>query len=108
MGKTVTKSFNGGKLSAKDYIDGIILFMKKMTSGGCLPLSWGRIYVYNHYFQASSLKPIDQSMPISCESSLGSGKERLCKGTGHMTKMAAIPIYVKNLQKSSSPEPEVL
>ena len=24
---------------------------------------------------------------------------------GHMTKMVAMPIYVKNLQKSSSPEP---
>ena len=27
---------------------------------------------------------------------------------GHMTKMAAMPIYGKNLKKSSSPEPEVL
>ena len=24
---------------------------------------------------------------------------------GHMTNMAAMPIYVKNLKKSSSPEP---
>ena len=29
-------------------------------------------------------------------------------GSGHMTKMAAMPIYGKNLKKSSSPEPEVL
>ena len=29
-------------------------------------------------------------------------------GPGHMTKMAAMPIYGKNLKKSSSPEPEVL
>ena len=29
-------------------------------------------------------------------------------GPGHMTKMAAMPIYGKNLYKSSSPEPEVL
>ena len=29
-------------------------------------------------------------------------------GQGHMTKMAAVPIYGENLQKSSSPEPEVL
>ena len=27
---------------------------------------------------------------------------------GHMAKMAAMPIYGKNLKKSSSPEPEVL
>ena len=29
-------------------------------------------------------------------------------GTGHMTKMVVMPIYGKNLSKSSSPEPEVL
>ena len=28
------------------------------------------------------------------------------KFVGHMTKMAATPIYGKNLLKSSSPEPE--
>ena len=27
-------------------------------------------------------------------------------GPGHMTKMAAMPIYGKNLKKSSSPDPE--
>ena len=27
-------------------------------------------------------------------------------GPGHMTKMAALPIYGKNLTKSSSPEPK--
>ena len=26
-------------------------------------------------------------------------------GLGHMTNMAAMPIYVKNLKKCSSPEP---
>ena len=29
-------------------------------------------------------------------------------GPGHMTKMAAMPIYGKNLKISSSPQPEVL
>ena len=28
-------------------------------------------------------------------------------GPGHMTKMAAMPIYSKNLKQYSSPEPEV-
>ena len=32
----------------------------------------------------------------------------MINGPGHMTKMAAMPIYGKNLKKSSSPEPEVL
>ena len=34
------------------------------------------------------------------------GGTKVCiNGPGHMTKMAAMPIYGKNLQKSSSPEP---
>ena len=35
------------------------------------------------------------------------GTKVYINGPGHMTKMAAIPIYGKNLKKSS-PEPEVL
>ena len=34
------------------------------------------------------------------------GGTKVCiNGLGHMTKMAAMPIYGKNLRKSSSPEP---
>ena len=36
------------------------------------------------------------------------GTKVYINGPGHMTKMAAMPIYGKNLEKSSSPEPEVL
>ena len=36
------------------------------------------------------------------------GKKVYINGPGHMNKMAAMPIYSKNLLKSSSPEPEVL
>ena len=36
------------------------------------------------------------------------GTKVYINGTGHMTKMAAMPIYGKNLEKISSPEPEVL
>ena len=36
------------------------------------------------------------------------GSKVYINGSGHMTKMAAMPIYGKNLQKSFSPEPEVL
>ena len=36
----------------------------------------------------------------------GEGGTKVCiNGPGHMTKMAAMPIYGKNLKKSSSPEP---
>ena len=33
------------------------------------------------------------------------GKKNCSNGLGHMTNMAAMPIYGKNLKKSSSPEP---
>ena len=33
------------------------------------------------------------------------GKKSCSNGLGHMTIMAAMPIYGKNLKKSSSPEP---
>ena len=36
---------------------------------------------------------------------MGRGNEIPSNGHGHMTKMAAMPIYGKNLKKSSSPEP---
>ena len=35
------------------------------------------------------------------------GGTKVCSnGTGHMIKLAAMPIYGKNLKKSSSPEPK--
>ena len=37
---------------------------------------------------------------------MGLGKEVFSNGPGHMTKLAAMPIDGKNLNKSSSPEPK--
>ena len=37
---------------------------------------------------------------------MGWGKEGFLNSTGHVTKMAAMPIYGKNLKKSSSLEPK--
>ena len=38
---------------------------------------------------------------------LWDGGTKVCSnGPGHMTKMAAMPIYGKNLKQSSSPEPK--
>ena len=54
----------------------------------------------------------DTAWPIKAkfyvEQSWQGGKKVCINGPGHMTKMAAMPIYGKNLKKSSSPEPEVL
>ena len=37
---------------------------------------------------------------------MGWGNESCSNGPGHMTKMAAMPIYGKNVKKSSSLEPK--
>ena len=37
---------------------------------------------------------------------MGRGTKVPSNGQGHMAKMAAMPIYGKNLKKSSSPEPK--
>ena len=57
---------------------------------------------------SSSLKPLGQSKPNFVEPPWEGGTKVYIDGPGHMTKVAAMPIYGKNLKKSSSPEPEVL
>ena len=42
------------------------------------------------------------------EPPLEGGTKVYINGPGHMTKVAPMPIYGKNLEKFSSPEPEVL
>ena len=48
-------------------------------------------------FQTSSLKPLGQSKPNVLWSLLGKGQKVYINGPGHMTKMATMPIYGKNL-----------
>ena len=110
MGKTVIKFFNGGKLAAKDYIDWIILLMKKNWPQGVVCPCPGAKYLYmttifKHLLHWNRLANQSQ---ILCGASLGRGNESYVNGPGHMTKMAAMPIYGKNFWKSSSPELEVL
>ena len=58
------------------------------------------------HFQTSPLKPLGQSKPNFYVEPPWEGGTKVCiNGPGHMTKMAATPIYGKNLKKSSSPEP---
>ena len=65
-------------------MDRRFMFVKKMSPGGCLPLSLGYIHAYNHNIQTSSH---DQES---------------------WSKMAAMAINSKNLYKSFSSEPEDL
>ena len=75
--------------------------MKKLTSAGCLPLSRGYIHIYNHYFPKIFFS--ETNWPINVKFNVGppwkAGKKIYIDGTGHMTRMAAMPIYGKN-QKS--------
>ena len=54
-------------------------------------------------FSSETAGPIATTFHIQPPGSLG--KKNCSNGLGHMTNMAAMPIYGKNLKKSSSPEP---
>ena len=78
---------------------------KNLTPGGCLPLSRGSIHVYNNYYQTSSaLKPLGQ---CRVEPPWEVGEKVYIIGTSHLTKMAAMLIYDKNLLKSNRPRYQV-
>ena len=55
--------------------------------------------VRSHFQTSSPLKPLDQSKPNFMWSLLWEGGTKVSiNGPGHMTKMAAMPIYGKNLK----------
>ena len=56
-------------------------------------------------FSSETTGPIATKFHIQPPGPLG--KKNCLNGLGHMTNMAAMPIYGKNLKKSSSPEPLV-
>ena len=61
-GKNSKMELNGGKLAGSMQMDRKFMFMEtNSTPGGCLPLPWGYIHVYDHNIQTStSLKPLYQ------------------------------------------------
>ena len=61
---------------------------------------------FSNVFSSETAWPIKAKFYV--EPPLEGGTKVYINGPGHMTKMAAMPIYGKNLKKSSSPEPEVL
>ena len=63
------------------------------------------VVVVVHHFQTSS--PLIKAKSY-VEPPWEGGTKVYINGPGHMTKMAAMPIYGKNLKKSYSPELEVL
>ena len=63
-------------------------------------------FTFSNVFSSETAWPIKAKFYV--EPPWEGGTKVYINGPGHMTKMAAMPIYGKNLKKSSSPEPEVL
>ena len=62
------------------------------------------VSTFSNIFSSESTGPIEAKFHV--ESPWDGGTKVCLNGPGHLTKMAAIPIYGKNLKKSSSPEPK--
>ena len=58
---------------------------------------------FSNLFSSETAWPIKAKFYV--EPPWEGGTKVYINGPGHMTKMAAMPIYGKNLKKSSSPEP---
>ena len=65
-----------------------------------------RPFTFSNIFSSETAWPIKAKF---YDESPWEGGTKVCiNGPCYMTNMAAMPIYGKNLKKSSSPEPEVL
>ena len=64
------------------------------------------MYVCQHFQISFSQKPLGQSFKFNMEPPWDGGTKVCSTGPGHMTKMAAMPKYGKNIKKSSFPEPK--
>ena len=62
-----------------------------------------RLSTISNIFSSETTWPIEAKFYL--EPPWEGGTKVCINGPGHMTKMAAMPIYGKNLKKSSSPEP---
>ena len=64
------------------------------------------VSTFSNMFFSETTEPIKAKFHM--EPPLDSGTKFYSNGSGHLTKVAAMPIYSKNLKKSSSPEPKGL
>ena len=67
------------------------------------PASSSSVHIFKHLLLRNRLA--NQKAKFYLEPPWEGGTKVCINGPGHMTKMAATPIYGKNLKKSSSPEP---
>ena len=62
------------------------------------------VSTFSNIFSSETSEPIEAKFQVEHP---WDGQTTVCSnGPGHMTKMAVMPIYGKNLKKSSSPEPK--
>ena len=61
------------------------------------------VSTFSNIFSPETTGPIEATFHV--EPPWDGGTKVHSNGPGHMTKMADMPIYGKNLKKSSSPEP---
>ena len=71
-----------------------------------LPMVLRRPFTISNVFSSETTWPIKAKFYVVPP--WEEGTKVYINGLGPMTKMAAMPIYGKNLKQSSSPEPEVL
>ena len=64
------------------------------------------VSTFSNIFSSETTGPIEDNFHM--EPPWDGGTKACSNGPGHMTKMAAMPIYGKNLKKSSFPEPKRL
>ena len=62
-----------------------------------------RPFTFSNIFSSETARPIKAKFHV--EPPWEGGTKVYINGPGHMTKMAVMPIYGKNLKKSFSPEP---
>ena len=73
--------------------------------GHSLPLVEGHSdLTFSNFFSLETAGPIEAKFDV--EPQRDGGTKDCSNYPGHMTNMAAMPIYGKNLKKSSSPEPK--
>ena len=97
MGKSLTELFNGENMQQRTKLKNNCVY-EKISQGVVCPCPGGK-YMYvtiisSHLLSCNRLANQSQ---ISCGTSWEGGKKVYINGSGHMTRMADMPIYRENL-----------
>ena len=108
-----TLGFMWDKMS-KSRLSDFLAHLSRRLTGELIGYQWirrpsvrrRRPFTFSNIFSSETAWPIKAKFYV--EPPWEGGTKVCINGPGHMTKMAAMPIYGKNLKTSSSPEPEGL